>query len=142
MVRSYNRHEPTAVFGLIASNTAVRPALDADGKKAYVAALEDILVWDVKKGQLLATWHEVAHTSSVTALARNPQDKDVFAVGYADGSIRLWRASTSASYLTFNGHKGSVNCLVWDHNGMRLASAGQDTTIIAWDVIAEQGLFR
>ena len=142
MVRSYNRHEPTAVFGLIASNTAVRPVLDADGKTAYVAALEDILVWDVKKGELLATWHELGLSSPVTALARNPVDRDSFAVGYADGSIRLWRASTSSSFLTFHGHKSSVSAIAWDHDGMRLATAGQDTTIVLWDTIAEQGLFR
>ncbi|KDN52502.1 WD40 repeat-like protein [Tilletiaria anomala UBC 951] len=142
MVRSYNRHEPTAAFGLIASNTAVRPVLDSDGKRAYVAALEDVLVWDVKRGELLATWHEIGHISPVTAIARNPADSDVSAVGYADGTVRLWRASTGASFLTFNGHKGTVTCIAWDSNGMRLASSGQDTTIVLWDAIAEQGLFR
>lgn len=49
MVRSYLRHEPTMAFGLVASNAA-RPVLDQDCKTAYVAALEDVLVWDVKTG--------------------------------------------------------------------------------------------
>ncbi len=142
MVRSYYRHQPAAAFGLIASNTAVRPVLDSDGKTAFVAALEDVLVWSIKRGQLLATWHEVGHTSPVTALARNPAEQDVFAVGYADGSIRLWRASTASSSVTFDGHKGSVTALAWDASGMRLASAGQDTSVILWDTISESGLFR
>lgn len=50
MVRSYLRHEPTQAFGVICSNTA-RSILDADGKVAYVPALEDVLVWDVRKGE-------------------------------------------------------------------------------------------
>ena len=50
MVRSYLRHEPTQAFGVICSNTA-RSILDADGKTAYVPAMEDVLVWDIRKGE-------------------------------------------------------------------------------------------
>ena len=50
MVRSYERHEATAAFGLIGSNAA-NAILDADGKTAYLPALEDVLVWDVKRGE-------------------------------------------------------------------------------------------
>lgn len=50
MVRSYLRHEPTQAFGVICSNTA-RSVLDADGKTAYVPGLEDVIVWDVRKGE-------------------------------------------------------------------------------------------
>ena len=50
MVRSYERHEAPAAFGLIGSNAA-NAILDADGKTAYLPALEDVLVWDVKRGE-------------------------------------------------------------------------------------------
>jgi U3 small nucleolar RNA-associated protein 12 len=45
------RHGPTEVFGLIASSSS--PSV-YDGKFAYVPALEDILVWDVKKGEMVS----------------------------------------------------------------------------------------
>ncbi|CAO1614464.1 unnamed protein product [Sympodiomycopsis kandeliae] len=143
MVRSYLRHEPTQAFGVICSTTA-RSILDADGKTAYVPALEDVLVWDVRKGEQLDMWHEIGHRSPVTALARcpSPTSSHLFAVGYEDGSIRIWDSTTSTAQLTFNGHRKAVSALTFDSSGMRLASASQDTTIILWDLVAETGIFR
>lgn len=86
-------------------------------------------------------WHETGHRAEVTCITRSPQ-KDTFAVGYADGSIRLWSASAGTSTTTFNGHKKAVTCLAFDERGTRLASGSQDTDIILWDVVGEAGLFR
>ncbi|THH33593.1 hypothetical protein EUX98_g555 [Antrodiella citrinella] len=86
-------------------------------------------------------WHESGHRAEVTCITRSPQ-QDTFAVGYADGSIRLWSASTSSVMATFNGHKKAVTSLAFDKEGTRLASGSQDTDIIVWDVVAEAGLFR
>ena len=86
-------------------------------------------------------WHESGHRAEVTCVARSPQ-KDTFAIGYADGSIRLWSASASSVVATFNGHKKSVTALAFDQAGARLASGSQDTDLILWDVVAEAGLFR
>lgn len=141
MVRSYLRHEPTSAFGLICSASS-NSILDPDTKTAFVPALEDVLVWDVRRGTLLATWHEIGHRSKVTALARSPTDPDTFAVGYEDGSIRLWSAETNSTSVTFNGHKKAVITLAFDSQGLRVASASLDTDIILWDLVAETGLFR
>ncbi|PWN52274.1 WD40 repeat-like protein [Violaceomyces palustris] len=142
MVRSYLRHEPTQAFGLISSNAA-NAILDQDSKTAYVPALEDVIVWDVKRGQILSVWHEVGHRSQVTAIARSPHPgADTFAVGYADGSVRLWSAASSTSNVTFNGHKKAVTAIAFDSQGLRLATASQDTDIILWDIVAENGLYR
>ncbi|KAI0082587.1 WD40 repeat-like protein [Panus rudis PR-1116 ss-1] len=138
MVQSYLRHGPTEAFGLICSSSSNS---HYDGKLAYVPALEDVLVWDVKKGQMLSMWHETGHRAEVTCIIRAPQ-KDTFAVGYADGSIRLWSASNSSVIATFNGHKKAVTSLAFDQAGARLASGSQDTDLILWDVVAEAGLFR
>jgi U3 small nucleolar RNA-associated protein 12 len=89
----------------------------------------------------MAMWHETGHRAEVTAILRSPQ-KSVFAVGYADGSIRLWNASTESVIATFNGHKKAVTALAFDTQGARLASGSQDTDIIMWDLVAEAGLYR
>ncbi|ETW84392.1 hypothetical protein HETIRDRAFT_381903 [Heterobasidion irregulare TC 32-1] len=138
MVQSYSRHGPTQAFGLVCS-----PGSNSvyDGKVAYVPALEDVLVWDVKKGQMLAMWHETGHRAEVTYITRSPR-KDIFAVGYSDGSIRLWSASAHSVVATFNGHKKAITALAFDQAGARLASGSQDTDVILWDVIGEAGLFR
>ena len=158
MVKSYQRHGPTEAFGVIASGPAV-----FDGRKAYCPALEDVLVWDVKKGEQVrrsrppllystqradtplpqvAMWHETGLRALVTAISRSPADWDSFAVGYADGSVRLWNAKTQTVTVTFNGHKTAVSSLAWDRDGTRLATGAKDTDIIVWDVVGEVGLFR
>ncbi len=86
-------------------------------------------------------WHETGHRAEVTCLLRSPQ-KDQFAVGYADGSIRLWSSSAGSSIVTFNGHKKAVTALAFDERGTKLASGSQDTDLIVWDVLGETGLYR
>ncbi|KAK4050815.1 beta transducin [Microbotryomycetes sp. JL201] len=139
MVRSYLRHGPTESFGLVASASSNSVF---DGRKAYVPALEDVLVWDVKKGEQHAMWHETGLRSLVTCISRSPTDWNAFAVGYQDGSIRVWSAQTQTVTVTFNGHKNAVSALAWDADGTKLASGSNDTDIIIWDVIGEEGLFR
>lgn len=141
MVRSYLRHEPTLAYGLICSPNG-RSLLNSDGKTAVVPALEDVLVWDVKTGDQKGSWHEVGHSSPVTSLARNPKSDNLFAVGYGDGSIRIWDADACIVKLTLNGHKGAITALHFDRDGLTLASGSQDTNLILWDIIAESGLFR
>ncbi|BGP26588.1 beta transducin [Rhodotorula toruloides] len=136
-MKSYSRHGPTEAFGLIATGPAVY-----DGRKAYCPALEDVLVWDVKKGEQVAMWHETGLRALVTCLSRSPTDWDSFAVGYADGSVRIWNAKTQSVTVTFNGHKTGVTALAWDADGTRLASGARDTDVILWDVVGEVGLFR
>jgi len=143
MVRSYLRHEPTVAYGLICSPSG-RSLLSKDGKTAVVPALEDVLVWDVKTGEQLGSWHEIGHSSPVTAIAQNPtrQADNLYAVGYGDGSIRIWDLDTSSVKLTLNGHKSAITALHFDQDGLTLASGSQDTNLILWDIIAESGLFR
>jgi U3 small nucleolar RNA-associated protein 12 len=74
-------------------------------------------------------------------MCRSPQE-NTFAVGYADGSVRLWNSAVVSVIATFNGHQKSVTALAFDAQGARLASGSQDTDIIVWDVVAEAGLYR
>ena len=86
-------------------------------------------------------WHETGHRSEVTVIVQSPQPNH-FAVGYADGSVRLWDAISGTVVTTFNGHTKAVTALAFDEAGARLASGSQDTTVILWDVIGEAGLFK
>ena len=89
-----------------------------------------------------AMWHETGLQSLVTCLARSPVDWDQFAVGYADGSVRLWNAQSQTVTVTLNGHKTAVTSLAWDLDGTRLASGSKDSDVIVWDTVGEVGLFR
>ncbi|EAT88393.2 hypothetical protein SNOG_04633 [Parastagonospora nodorum SN15] len=153
MVRSYTKYEQTDSFGVVATATsnivwtpegAAQPGVNrpAGAGRAYAAANEEVLCWDVKKGELLSRWRDASCTDEVTVICRSEVDPDVFAVGYADGSIRIWDARTSTAIISFNGHKSAVTTLAFDKTGVRLASGSKDTDIVIWDLVSETGLFK
>ncbi|KAF2146767.1 uncharacterized protein K452DRAFT_323857 [Aplosporella prunicola CBS 121167] len=148
MVKSYVKYEHSQTFGVVnsaSSNVVWTP--DAASRTtgaghAYVGANEEVLCWDVKKGDLLSRWHDKACTAEVTTIAQSKTDPDVFAVGHGDGSIRVWDSRISSLIISFNGHKSAITTLTFDDSGVRLASGSRDTDIIVWDLVAEVGLFK
>lgn len=110
--------------------------------RAVTAANEEVLCWDIKKGELLSRWNDERCTSQVTAIAQSRVDPDVYAVGYEDGSIRLWDSKIATVIISFNGHRSAITVLSFDQSGVRLASGSKDTDVIIWDLVAEVGLFR
>jgi U3 small nucleolar RNA-associated protein 12 len=48
MVKAYLRYEPAGAFGVVTSGCA--PVYDASGKLLISAALENVIVWNVKQG--------------------------------------------------------------------------------------------
>jgi U3 small nucleolar RNA-associated protein 12 len=101
-----------------------------------------VLCWDLKKGELLSRWRDNSCTEQVTVICRSDVDPDVFAVGYDDGSIRVWDSRTATVIISFNGHKSAVTTLAFDKSGVRLASGAKDTDIVVWDLVSEVGLFK
>lgn len=108
----------------------------------YTGANEDVLCWDIKKSELLSRWRADKNTAEVTTIARSNTDPDIFAIGYADGSIRLWDSRIATVIISFNGHRSAITRLVFDQQGVKLASGSRDTDIIVWDLVAEAGLYK
>ncbi|KAI8320708.1 Utp12-domain-containing protein [Martensiomyces pterosporus] len=140
MVKAYLRYEARSPFGVIAS-PAGNSVFDGSGKLSITPGLEDVLVWDIKKGTRVARWSDSDNKAEVTCIARSPNGKD-YAVGYADGSIRLFDLASNAVNVVLNGHRGRVSALVFDPTGTVLASGARDTDLILWDVVGEVGLYR
>ncbi|KAK6071195.1 WD domain-containing protein [Seiridium cupressi] len=147
MVKSYLKYEHSKSFGLVASGISNilwtpndRSATSAG--QAVVAANEEVLTWDIKKGELLGRWKDETCSAQVTAIAQSKTDKDVFAVGYEDGSIRLWDSKIATTIVNFNGHKSAITILAFDGTGVRLASGSKDTDVIIWDLVAEVGQYK
>ena len=118
------------------------PTKSSTSGRAVVGANEDVLVWDIKTGELLSRWTVSNNNAQVTVITRNLADPDVFAVGYDDGRIRIWLYGTATVYTVFDGHKSAINCLAFDDSGVRLASGSRDTDIILWNLVTEVGLFK
>lgn len=158
MVKSYDRFEQEAVFGVIAAQCNVLwlpPAPTQSTKssgRAVTGGLEQILVWDIKTGELLDTLGDNltpgasnAKTSSAPSpvvLLAHHKESNLVAAGLKDGSIKVWDMTLGAVMLTFSGHKSAITTLKFDANGTRLLSGSADSTIIMWDLVSEEGLFK
>ncbi|EEH34613.1 DOM34-interacting protein [Paracoccidioides lutzii Pb01] len=152
MVKSYLKFEPSKTFGLIASassNAVWTPdeyvsaeTRQTGAGRAVVGAGEEVICWDVKKGELLSKWRDIDCSAQVTVISQSKTDQDIFAVGYEDGTIRIWDSRLATVMICFNGHKTAVTQLAFDGSGVRLASGSKDTDIIVWDLIAEVGIVK
>lgn len=140
MVRSYQRHGQTECFSLI--HTPNSNSIYTTANRAYVPALEDVLVWDCKLGEQVGMWHQMGLKALVTCIAVSPVQPNTFAVGYSDGSVRLWDAQQATVTVTLDGHRKQITSLQFDQQGARLASGSQDTEVILWDITAETGLYK
>jgi len=148
----HSKFERTSTFGQVcstASNCIWDPRTENESTtsrtaagRTFVGANEDVLVWDLKRGDTEARWHASDNKAQVTVICRSQTDPDVFAVGYDDGKIRVWDSRTATILFTFNGHKSAITQLVFDSSGVRLASGSRDTNIILWDLVGEVGLYK
>lgn len=92
MVKAYLRYELADTWGVITSRSDV--CYTSDGKFLVTAALERVQVWSVKQAIVLRHLDApeslaVGKSRPVTCLAVS-QSTNQLAVGYGDGSIRVW----------------------------------------------------
>jgi RNA polymerase sigma factor (sigma-70 family) len=53
----------------------------------------------------------------------------------SDGrAVHVWDVATAGKVCTFRGHRGEVCSLSFSGDGQRLASGGEDSTVLIWDV--------
>ncbi|KAI5868668.1 WD40 repeat-like protein [Durotheca rogersii] len=147
MVKSYLKYEYSKSFGLVTSSTSnilwtSQTRSSTGAGQAVVAANEELLCWDIKTGDIVERWRDEKSSAQVTAIARSKVNDDLFAAGYEDGSVRLWRSKDPSPFVTFNGHRSAITVLAFDRSGVRLASGSRDTNVIIWDLVAEVGQFK
>ncbi|XP_069801249.1 WD repeat-containing protein 3 [Dendropsophus ebraccatus] len=142
LTRQYLRYAASALFGVVASqksNVCYVTLRGEKGRYVAVGACEHVFIWDTRKGEKVLILQ--GQKQEVTQLRPSP-DGLALAVGYEDGSIRIFSLLSGESGITFNGHKAAVTALSYDHLGGRLVSGSKDTDVIVWDVINESGLYR
>ncbi|KAK1169905.1 WD repeat-containing protein 3-like [Acipenser oxyrinchus oxyrinchus] len=143
LTKQYLRYAASAVFGVIGSQKAniayVTLRGGERGRYVAVAACEHVFVWDIRKGEKVLILQ--GNKQEVTYLCPSPDGIHI-AVGYEDGSIRIFSLLNGESNVTFNGHKAEVTVFKYDHLGALLVSGSKDTDVIVWDVVNECGLYR
>ncbi|CAL9738297.1 U3 small nucleolar RNA-associated protein 12 [Monosporozyma servazzii] len=161
MVQSYQRFEQASVFGVISSNsnsvwipapsTRKRGNSHNNPGQIITSCLENVNIWDIKTGELVATLSDGMPPGSIDAKGSKPaevtfmkfySDTNLLATGYADGVIKIWDLVSKTVLLNFNGHKSAITVLQFDPTGTRLISGSRDSDIIIWDLVSEVGLFK
>lgn len=158
MVKSYDRYEQGSCFGVIGGQSDVLwlpPAQDQLSKslgRAALGGLEEILIWDIKTGDLLTRLRDgltpgasnaptSLPPSSVVALAFH-EPTNIMAAGHNDGTIKIWDLTSGSVMVTFLGHKSAITVIDFDRTGTRVVSGSADSTVILWDLVGEEGLFK
>ncbi len=86
------------------------------------------------------------HSSWVVAVAWEPDGYRIASAG-GDGLVRVWEAETGRTLLTYRGHRWrfekvnmppTIYNIAWSPEGLRLASAGDGTTVYVWDAATGQ----
>ncbi|KAG5513533.1 hypothetical protein PMAC_000965 [Pneumocystis sp. 'macacae'] len=151
MVQSYENYEFGFSWGIIVSyqsnsvfidDKEINELFKAKNGLAVVPALEDVIIWDVKKGEEVFRWRDIDVKAETTVIKQNKADKLMFAVGYEDGLICLWSLDKDQVLMKLNAHRSSVTALAFDITGTKLASGSRDTDIIVWDIVSEMGMYR
>lgn len=86
------------------------------------------------------------HASWVVAVAWEPDGTRIASAG-GDGTVRIWESETGEALLTYRGHTRLLNAInfqstiytvAWACDGLRIASAGDGTTIRVWNPTSGQ----
>eukprot|EP00124_Ichthyophonus_hoferi_P001323 Ihof_evm8s65 gene=Ihof_evmTU8s65 len=139
VAKSYLRYAPGAIVGLVAGTGCNVLTWGDNGEYAVAAALENVTIWDVRKGTVVRTFAGEKH--EVTCMTGS-HDGVHLAVGYSDGSVRIWDSNDGTCTVTLSGHKAAVTALSYDTRGLLLCSGSKDCDVIVWDVVAETGMYR
>ena len=101
--------------------------------------LESVGVWPLRGGgteRRMRPRTTVAATASETTALQLSPDGEAVAVGYSDGTVRLWPVAGREPLLeeervALSGHRSAVLCLAFAPDGSQLASGGADTLVQA-----------
>ncbi|OII73574.1 WD40 repeat-containing protein [Cryptosporidium ubiquitum] len=165
MVKSYLRYVPESSYGVLLTSAfqngvkILQKGLKLENEQdstRYGASIsgEKVLIFDLKTGVIARTLsvETVGRVYSgegipsivhyVTAICQHPKKPEVIAVGYSDGSVRVWDISSNSVIHTFHGHGKNITALKFCRTGNYLSCGSFDTEVTLWDTFSGNGLFR
>lgn len=103
-------------------------AFSLNGERLAAGALNEVRVWEVATGQILATIH--GSFGRVRGMAFGPEGS--LLIGGSDGSLSQWEMGQDDPLWTMTPHAVPVQEVEFSRDGMLMSSAGHDRAIL-WD---------
>ena len=102
----------------------------------------EIKLWDLTKGELVATlseypWILPGLVDEVNSLAFSP-DGQTLVSGGSDSTIKIWHVGALDLIDILHKHNGMVRCVAFTPNGRILVTGGDDRKIMFWDLMLRQ----
>jgi WD40 repeat protein/transcriptional regulator with XRE-family HTH domain len=91
----------------------------------------ELLVWEVKHWKHLETFTQQGEMVTAVAWGAN---SDVVISGSGDGTLRWWNLEDRELMWQYAAHQGAVQSLSRSSQGIKLASAGDDGSVLIWDL--------
>lgn len=95
--------------------------ITSDNEKLVSTSGSQILVWDLKKGNLITTFE--GHSQVISSLELSPDGKKI-ASGSFDKKVKLWDIDSATLIYTFSAKKDPISSVTFSPNGNILASGG------------------
>ncbi|AMV27973.1 WD domain, G-beta repeat [Gemmata sp. SH-PL17] len=104
------------------------------GAKVLASGNDDLLLWDVKTGQLLRRIEQPSEQQSwVTAIAFSADGTTVVS-GHDDGKLRFWDTAAYKFVGEIAAHpRKGIAAIAFSPNGEFVATAGEDLSVRVWD---------
>ncbi|ETW16000.1 hypothetical protein PFFVO_05102 [Plasmodium falciparum Vietnam Oak-Knoll (FVO)] len=146
MVKSYDRYEYEDCLGIVNSKSS--NCVFLNNNNIISGHDECVGIWNINEKEIkkklsvpfLPPYY--FFTYHVTYICLNDVNKNIVAVGYTNGSIRLFDMEKNKILSTFSGHTSGICKLKFNENGNYLCSCSKDTNIILWDIINDKGVFK
>lgn len=112
-------------------------AFSPDGKRIVYASRNTIKIRTIESGVILSTFE--GHTDSIRYVAFGPDGKRVVSAS-ADGTIRIWDATTGEQLQCLKGGKYGVSYAQYSPSGKLILSIDHGKTILIWDAATGEQL--
>jgi WD40 repeat protein len=96
---------------------------------------DPLVFWNADSQQRISKAQISASKACAVAFAHH---SDLLAVGYLDGTVRLWDFQTENLVKEFREHRGYAWSLAFSRDDALLASGGDDATVALYDVIGRR----
>ncbi|GAW82607.1 WD domain, G-beta repeat domain containing protein [Plasmodium gonderi] len=146
MVKSYDRYEFEDCFGIV--NSRMSNCVFLNYNHILSGHDECVSLWNTHEKEIkkkltvpfIAPYYFFCY--HVTYICINEKNRNLVAVGYINGCIKLFDIEENKVLSTFCGHTSAICKLKFNQDGNYLCSCGKDTNIILWDIINDQGMFK